>query len=37
LPLLGVYDPATGERLPIVGGDDFGADRLILGMITVQD
>ncbi len=36
LLLAGVYDGATGARLPIVGGEDFGADRLILGRITVR-
>ncbi len=36
LLLLGIYDGVTGERLPIVGGDDFGASRLILGTITVR-
>ena len=34
--LLGVYDGASGERLPIVGGDDFGASRLILATITIR-
>jgi len=36
LLLLGVYDGATLERLAIVGGDDFGASRLILGPITIR-
>ncbi|MBN1967149.1 MAG: hypothetical protein JW910_21020, partial [Anaerolineae bacterium] len=34
--LLGIYDPANGERLPIVGGQDYGASRLVLGRITVR-
>jgi len=36
LLLLGVYDGATLERLAIVGGDDFGASRLILGPVAIR-
>ncbi len=36
LLLVGIYDGQTGERLPIVGGDDLGSSRLILGPITVR-
>ncbi len=36
LLLMGIYDGLTLERLPIIGGDDFGASRLILGPITVR-
>lgn len=36
LLLVGIYDGATLERLPIIGGDDFGASRLILGPITIR-
>ncbi len=36
LLLLGIYDGATFARLPIEGGDDFGADRLILAPITIR-
>lgn len=34
--LMGIYDGATLARLPIVGGDDYGADRLILARITIR-
>jgi len=36
LLLAGIYDAATGARLPIVGGDDYGADRLVLARITLR-
>ncbi len=34
--LVGVYDGATNTRLVIIGGDDYGASRLILGTVTVR-
>lgn len=34
--LLGVYDAASGARLPLAGAEDFGAQRLSLGTITVR-
>ncbi len=34
--LLGIYDGVSGERLPIVGGEDYGASRLILAPIAIR-
>ncbi len=36
LLLLGIYDGASGERLSFLGGDDYGASRLILARVTVR-
>ncbi len=36
LLLLGLFDAASGERLPVLGGEDMGADRLVLARLTVQ-
>jgi len=34
--LLGIYNPSTGERWPIVRGDDAGDSRLPLGTVTIE-
>lgn len=34
--LLGVYDAASGARLPLAGAEDYGAQRLSLGTITLR-
>lgn len=36
LLLVGLYDAAAGQRLPITGGEDFGASRLLLTTIIVR-
>jgi hypothetical protein len=32
----GVYNPDTGDRLPLIGATDFGSNRLKLAVIAVQ-
>jgi len=34
--LLGIYNPSTGERWPVTGGDDVGDGRVLLGTVTVN-
>lgn len=36
LLLLGIYDGSNSTRLPIINGDDAGADRLILAPVTIR-
>ena len=33
---VGVYDPATGRRLAVVGGDDLGDSRLLLAYLSIS-
>jgi hypothetical protein len=32
----GLYDPTTGQRLPITAGTGAGGDKIVLGQVTVQ-
>lgn len=34
--LLGIYNPSTGQRWPIVRGGDLGDSRLALGNVTIE-
>jgi hypothetical protein len=34
--LAGIYDSATGERLPVLGARDFGANRFALTSVTIR-
>jgi hypothetical protein len=34
--LAGIYDSATGERLPVLGALDFGANRFALTSVTIR-
>lgn len=36
LLLVSVVDETTGDRLPIIGGDDWGDSRLMLGPLTLR-
>ena len=36
LLLVGIYDTANGQRLPIIDTDDFGAGRLLLTTIAIR-
>lgn len=33
---LGIYNPSSGQRWPIVEGDDVGDSRVVLGTVTIE-